>query len=169
MTRRHKEGSECASAPTRALEIIVAAGAPHSLHHYEHDPRARNFGEETVAMLGVRADRTFKTLMIRCDSQEYVVAVLPVDHQLSLKAIARAAGHKAAVMADPSVAQRRTGYVVGGISPLGQTTKHRTFIDESAFEHDTILVSGGRRGLSVEISPWDLLELAEAEIALVTA
>lgn len=169
MTRKSKSGGGNQSAPTRAVELVAAAGITYTLHHYEHDPRARSFGEETVEKLGIPAERTFKTLMVHCDAKEFVVAILPVDHQLSLKAIAKASGHKAAVMADPAVAQRCTGYVVGGISPLGQTTKHRTFVDESAFDHDTILVSGGRRGLSLELSPWDLLELAEAEIALVTA
>ena len=82
-----------------------------------------------------------------------------------MKAIARAAGHKSAEMADPQVAQRRTGYVVGGISPLGQTTGHRTFIDDSALDHDTVLVSGGKRGMSVELSPLDLAEVTDADTA----
>lgn len=158
-----------ASGPTRATQALEAAGAPYRLVEYHHDPRARSFGVESAARLGGDPGRIFKTLLVRCEGgangEEYVVAVVPVDHHLSMKAIARAAGHKTAEMADPAVAQRRTGYVVGGISPLGQTTRHRTFLDESALDHETMLVSGGRRGMSVEVSPLDLAGILGAETA----
>ena len=107
----------------------------------------------------------FKTLLVKTDSDEYLVAIVPVDSHLSMKAIARAGGHKSAQMADPAIAQRRTGYVVGGISPLGQTTSHRTFIDETVLDFDTVFVSGGQRGLSVELSGVDLAMLLDAELA----
>lgn len=154
-----------ASGPTRAIEELERAGVDFTLHEYVHSARARSFGEEAASQIGGDPARMFKTLLVRTDTGEYVVAVVPVDHHLSMKAIARAAGHKSAEMAAPDVAQRRTGYVVGGISPLGQTTRHRTFLDESALDHDTIMVSGGKRGVSVELSPLDLAELAGADTA----
>jgi Cys-tRNA(Pro)/Cys-tRNA(Cys) deacylase len=154
-----------ASGPTRAVEALETAGVSYTIVEYRHDPRSRSFGEESAERIGGDPGRIFKTLLVRCDGDEYVVAVVPVDHHLSMKAIARAVGGKSAEMADPAVAQRRTGYVVGGISPLGQTTRHRTFIDESALDHETILVSGGKRGMSVEVSPVDLAEVTGADIA----
>lgn len=166
MARRHGHG---AAGPTRAIEALEAAGVDHTVVEYSHDARARSFGEESADQIGGDPGRIFKTLLVRCQGgsagDEFVVAVVPVDHHLSLKAIARAAGHKSAEMADPAVAQRRTGYVVGGISPLGQTTQHRTFLDESALDHETILVSGGKRGMSVEVSPLDLADLTGADTA----
>lgn len=160
MSKSHK-----ASAPTRAIEALEAASVPYTVHEYVHSARARSFGEEAASQIGGDPTRMFKTLMVVCDGEEYVVGVVPVDHHLSLKAIARAAGHKNAEMADPHVAQRRTGYVVGGISPLGQTTAHRTFLDETALDHDTIMVAGGKRGLSVELSPLDLADITDADTA----
>lgn len=153
------------STGTRALEVLHNAGISFHLHEYEHDPRVSSFGDETIEKLGIAAPRVFKTLIAQCDDGSFIVCVLPVDHQLSLKKAAKAAKKKSAVMADPIVAQRRTGYVVGGISPLGQLNHHETFIDESAFDHDSILVSGGKRGCSVELDPWILLELLTAEVA----
>ncbi|WP_022868213.1 Cys-tRNA(Pro) deacylase [Schaalia vaccimaxillae] len=150
---------------TRAIEALTAAGVTFTIHEYEHSSDARFFGEETVAKLGVDPARTFKTLMVRLNTGEFVIGCIPVLEHLSMKLIAHAAGAKNAQMAEPAVAQRRTGYVVGGISPLGQTTEHRTFVDESCLDHETMLVSGGRRGLSVELSPLDLIELAGAEVA----
>ena len=160
MARKHGKGQ--GGGPTRAIEELTAAGAPFTVHEYEHDPAARAFGEETVEKLGIDPARAFKTLMVRLEpTGEFAVGCVPA---LSMKLIARAAGAKHAEMADPAVAQRRTGYVVGGISPLGQTTRHRTFIDESCLDHEAVVVSGGRRGLSVELSPLDLAELAGAEV-----
>lgn len=158
-------GKKKSHGGTRALEAVNAAGVAYTVHEYEHSARARSFGEETVAKLGIEASRTFKTLMVRLDTGEFVVAVVPVSHHLSLKKIATAAGARSAQMAEPAVAQRRTGYVVGGISPLGQTTRHRTFVDASALEADTILVSGGKRGLSLELAGADLLALTGAQTA----
>lgn len=159
---KHKHG---AGGPTRAIEALEAAGVDFEVREYEHSARARSFGEEAAAQTGADPSQLFKTLMVRLDTGEFVVGVVPVDHRLSMKAIARAAGAKSAEMADPAVAQRRTGYVVGGISPLGQTTRHRTFLDDSALDHETIMVSGGKRGLQVEVSPLDLAEVTGAEAA----
>lgn len=149
---------------TRAIEALSAAETEFVIHEYHHDPSARSFGMEAAEQLGLDPRRMFKTLMVRCDATEYVVAVVPADRRLSLKAVAKAAGHRNAAMADPHVAERRTGYVVGGISPLGQVTAHRTFLDESVLEHETIVVSAGKRGMSVELSPFDLAELTGAEL-----
>lgn len=158
-----------AAGPTRAIEALETAGVPYTVHEYTHSARSRSFGEEAAEQIGGDPSRMFKTLLVHCEGGEsggeYVVAVVPVDHHLSMKAIARAAGHKSAEMADPHVAQRRTGYVVGGISPLGQTTTHRTFLDDSALDHETVLVSGGKRGMSVEVSPLDLAEVTGADAA----
>ncbi|QWW19105.1 aminoacyl-tRNA deacylase [Schaalia sp. 19OD2882] len=163
---RRKDRNGVSGAPTRALEALVAAGVDHTVHIYDHDPRARTFGQETVDRLGIAAERTCKSLMVRCEvapgACEYVVAVIPVRHHLCLKAVARAAGCKSAAMADPKVAERRTGYVVGGISPLGQTTAHRLFLEETVLDQASILISGGRRGMSVEVDPWVLVEVFDA-------
>ncbi len=148
-----------AAGRTRALTALLEAGVPHTVHEYVHDPDAQSFGAEAAQQLGTSSDRIFKTLMVRLGDGEFVIAVIPVTHHLSLKAVAKAAGSKRAEMADPKVAQQRTGYVLGGISPLGQTTPHRVFLDEGALEGDTFIVSAGQRGLSVEAPT---LELAEA-------
>lgn len=149
-------------APTRAVERLNEAGTDFRILDYEHDPHAKSYGLEAAAKLGLKPEQMFKTLLVDCGG-EFVVALVPADHQLSLKAIAKYADVKSAELADPGIAQRRTGYIVGGISPLGQLTEHRTFIDESALEHETIVVSAGKRGLSVELSPLDLAELTDAE------
>ncbi|WP_165218614.1 Cys-tRNA(Pro) deacylase [Schaalia sp. ZJ1691] len=157
------------AGPTRAIEALTSANIPFTVYEYEHSPRARTFGEETVEKLGVDPAMAFKTLLVRLNSGEYVAGIVPVSSHLSLKLIAKAAGAKSADMADPRVAERRTGYVVGGISPLGQTTEHRVFVDESCLNHETMLVSGGRRGLSVELSPLDLVEATNAHVADIQA
>lgn len=163
MARKHAKDQ--GRGPTRAIETLTAAGVAFTVHEYEHDPAARAFGEETVEKLGVDPARAFKTLMVRLEpTGEYVLGCVPALTHLSMKLIARAGGAKNAAMADPALAQRRTGYVVGGISPLGQTTSHRTFIDSTCLDHETMIVSGGRRGLSVEISPLDLVELTDAQV-----
>ena len=154
---------------TRALEALADAGIPHDVYTYEHSADARAFGEEAAEKLGGDPGRMFKTLLVKCEPEEYVVAVVPALGHLSMKLLAKAAGAKTAHMSDPNIAQRRTGYVVGGISPLGQTTPHRTFIDESCLDHETILVSAGKRGLSVGLSPLDLAELLDAEVTAIQA
>jgi Cys-tRNA(Pro)/Cys-tRNA(Cys) deacylase len=155
------------AAGTPALDILTAAGVAFSVHEYDHEVR-HHFGDETVAALGVPAVRVFKTLLASltgAGQPELAVGVVPVSGQLDLKALASTLGAKKAEMADPAVAQRSSGYVVGGISPLGQRTRLRTVIDASAMSFGTVLVSGGRRGLQVELAPADLVRLTEAIIA----
>lgn len=145
-----------AGAGTPASTALAAAGIPFTLHPYEHDPAAPSYGLEAAEALGVDPERVFKTLLADTELG-IVVGVVPVTGMLDLKALAAAVGAKRAGMADPAVAVRRTGYVVGGISPIGQKTQHVTVVDETAQLFDTVFVSGGRRGLDVELGPADLL------------
>ncbi|WP_030748322.1 Cys-tRNA(Pro) deacylase [Streptomyces griseus] len=149
---------------TPATVALASAGTAYTLHAYEHDPAAPSYGEEAAEALGVTPDRVFKTLVADVDG-ELTVAVVPVAGQLDLKALATAVGGKRAAMADPAAAERTTGYVRGGISPLGQRKRLRTVLDSSASEHATICVSAGRRGLEVELSPADLAALTSAVLA----
>ncbi|MER8230481.1 Cys-tRNA(Pro) deacylase [Streptomyces sp. NPDC101490] len=149
---------------TPATVALTTAGTPFTLHAYEHDPASASYGEEAAQALGVSPDRVFKTLVADVDG-ELTVAVVPVAGQLDLKALASAVGGKRAVMADPAAAERTTGYVRGGISPLGQRKRLRTVLDSSASGHPTVCVSAGRRGLEVELSPADLAALTSAVVA----
>ncbi|HET7725360.1 MAG TPA: Cys-tRNA(Pro) deacylase [Propionibacteriaceae bacterium] len=154
-------------AGTPALDVLTAAGVSFTTHEYEHSV-TRHFGDETVSVLGVPAGRVFKTLIASvtgAGKPELVVGVVPVSGQLDLKSLAAAVGAKRADMADPAAAQRSSGYVVGGISPFGQRTRLRTVVDTSAMTHPTVLVSGGRRGLQVELDPADLVRLTDALVA----
>ncbi|GAB3623214.1 Cys-tRNA(Pro) deacylase [Mariniluteicoccus endophyticus] len=153
-----------ASAGTPATVALGRAKVAYTLHPYAHDPSAVNFGEEAADALGLPHDRIFKTLLADAGG-ELVVAVVPVSGQLHLKALAAAVGAKRAIMADPAVAERVTGMVVGGISPIGQRTRHRTVVDASALDHATIHVSAGRRGLQVELAPADLVAVTSALVA----
>jgi len=141
---------------TPATVALARAGIAFAPHEYEHDPGSRQFGIEAATALGVEPERVFKTLLVDVDGA-VVVGVVPVSGSLDLKAIAAAAGGKRAVMAEPALAERRTGYVVGGISPIGQKIAHRTLVDETAQLWDTVFVSGGRRGFDLELAPADLL------------
>ena len=149
---------------TPATVALRAAGIPFREHAYEHHPGAAGYGHEAAAALGLDADRVFKTLLAEVDGR-LAVGIVPVTGKLDLKALAAAVGGKRAVMADPVVAERKTGYVVGGISPIGQKTRHRTVLDETAELHDTVFVSGGRRGFDVELSPADLIAITAALVA----
>ena len=137
---------------------------PHVLRPYDHDPSAPSYGLEAAEALGVAPERVFKTLLARVDGR-LVVAVVPVSGSLDLKALAAAAGGKRAEMAEPAEAERSTGYVVGGISPLGQRRALPTIVDSTAAEHDEVLVSAGRRGLDVALAPADLVRLTRATLA----
>jgi len=150
---------------TPAILALDAAGVTYRLHEYEHDPRTDlGFGLEGAEKLGIEPHRIFKTLMALVDGK-LACGIVPVSGTLNLKALANACGGKKATMAQPAQAEKATGYVVGGISPLGQKTAHPTVIDSSALEFDTVLVSGGRRGLDIEISPTDLQTLIGATFA----
>jgi Cys-tRNA(Pro)/Cys-tRNA(Cys) deacylase len=152
------------SQGTPATAVLAAAGVSFSLHPYAHDPAAASYGLEAAEVLGIDPARVFKTLMVEIDGR-LAVGVVPVSGNLDLKAIAAALGSKRAAMADPAAAERRTGYVLGGISPLGQRQPSPTVVDESALTLDTILVSGGRRGLDIELDPRDLVRLTKAVTA----
>lgn len=150
-----------AGGGTPATLALTAAGIGFDLHHYEHDPRAASYGLEAAEALGVEPARVFKTLLANLDGA-LVVGIVPVDGQLDLKALARALGGSKAVMAEVGAAERATGYVAGGISPVGQKKSHRTVLDESAQGHATLFVSAGRRGLDLEMTPADLVAITEA-------
>ncbi len=152
---------------TPALVALDSAGVAHVAHAYEHNPSNDvGYGLEAAQVLEVSPERVFKTLMAAVDG-ELTVAVVPVTGMLDLKALASAVGGKKAAMAGRAAAERATGYVVGGISPLGQRTTHPTVVDETAELFDTIFVSGGRRGLDVELSPADLIRLTGAVVAAI--
>ncbi|WP_155055228.1 Cys-tRNA(Pro) deacylase [Streptomyces blattellae] len=152
------------SGGTPATVALTAAGADFTVHAYAHDPAHPSYGEEAAEAMGVSPERVFKTLVADVDGT-LVVGVVPVSGSLDLKALATAVGGKKAAMADPALAERTTGYVRGGISPLGQRKKLRTVLDASAAAFATICVSAGRRGLEVELSPKDLTDLTDAIVA----
>ena len=158
---RKKHGKGAGSTP--ATVQLERAGVPFRLYEYEHsdDHMDDGYGVEAARKLGFDEHQVFKTLMADTGT-ERVVGVVPVSGHMDLKALAAAVGAKKATMADPKVAMRESGYVVGGISPFGQRTRHRTVLDASALDHDEILVSGGKRGLSVGLDPHDLLTVLGA-------
>ena len=153
-----------AAGGTPATVALTAAGIRFLPHAYEHDPANTNFGTEAATMLGLDPEQVFKTLLADVDGH-LVVAIVPVTGTLDLRALARALGGKKAVMADPAVAQRKTGYIVGGISPIGQKTAHPTVLDETAELYASIFVSGGRRGFDIELAPADLVAATAALLA----
>lgn len=132
------------------------------LHTYDHDPQHPSFGLEAAEKLGISPAQVFKTLVVQIDGRELWVAILPVNRQLNLKSLARALRVKKIAMADAKLVQTTTGYVLGGVSPLAQKKRLKTVIDDSALDQTTILVSGGRRGLEIEIAPQDLIALCAA-------
>lgn len=149
---------------TPATVLLARLGLAHTVHSYEHDPRSSSFGLEAAEALGVPAGQVFKTLVAEVDGT-LTVGVVPVDRQLDLKALAAAAGGKRAKMAEVSAAERATGYVAGGISPLGQRQRLPVIIDASAAQFSTIFCSAGRRGLEIEVAPADLMAAAGASMA----
>jgi len=157
MTRRDASG-------TPATVALTAAGVSFSKHTYEHDPTARSFGLEAAQVLGLPPEQVFKTLLVDTGTA-LAVAVVPVAGRLDLKAMAAALGAKRVTMADPVAAQRSSGYVLGGISPIGQKRALPTVVDESAELFDVVYVSGGRRGLDLGLSPPDLVLVTGAVLA----
>jgi Cys-tRNA(Pro)/Cys-tRNA(Cys) deacylase len=149
---------------TRATDLLARLKIAHTVHRYEHDPRGGGYGLEAAAALGMPPERVFKTLVAEVD-ERLIVAVVPVAGSLDLKALAGAAGGKKARMADPAAAERATGYVTGGISPIGQRRSLPAVLDATALNFDTILVSAGQRGLEIEIAPADLIKAAGAKVA----
>ena len=155
-----------AAGGTPATVALASAGIAYEVRSYEHDPRATSYGTEAAEALGVDPARVFKTLLASLDGK-LVVGIVPVTGQLDLKALARALGGSKAVMAEVAAAERATGYVAGGISPVGQKRAHPTVLDASALEHDTVLVSGGRRGFDLELAPADLVAITAAVTATI--
>jgi Cys-tRNA(Pro)/Cys-tRNA(Cys) deacylase len=149
---------------TRAIEALSGAGIEHTLHRYDHDPRHPSYGQEASDALGVPPERVFKTLIADVDGA-LTVAVVPVSGTLDLKALAIAAGGKKAAMADPAQAEKASGYVTGGIAPLGLRRALPVVVDESALDHDTVFCSAGQRGLEIELAPADLVIAAGARTA----
>ncbi len=136
----------------------------HWIHEYSHDESSESYGLEAADKMGVPKERIFKTLVVSLDNKELIVGVIPVSSMLSMKLMAKAAGAKKAAMAEKSEVERSTGYILGGVSPLGQKKQLRTIIDSSAMSHSTIYVSAGRRGLEIELSPDDLSKLTSGVI-----
>jgi Cys-tRNA(Pro)/Cys-tRNA(Cys) deacylase len=158
---------EVAGQGTPATALLGKQKIRYVAHTYQVDPKATSYGEAAAAALGVHPDRVFKTLVATVDGR-LAVGVVPVSATLDLKALAAALGGKRGAMADPAAAQRATGYVTGGISPFGQRTRLPTVVDSSAGTLETIFVSGGRRGLQVEVAPDDLIRLTGATLAPIT-
>jgi Cys-tRNA(Pro)/Cys-tRNA(Cys) deacylase len=149
---------------TPATVALDKAGVAFTVHDYVHDPAAESYGDEAAQAMGVTPERVFKTLVAEVDGA-LVVGVVPVAGQLDLKALATAVGGKRAAMADPAAAERSSGYVRGGISPIGQRKALPTVLDATALEHPTVFVSAGRRGLEVELAATDLAALTSAVVA----
>ncbi|MBY5990921.1 Cys-tRNA(Pro) deacylase [Ferrimonas balearica] len=152
---------------TPAVNAAKKAKIPHRLHQYDHDPAAESYGLEAAEALGQDPARVFKTLLAADEAGKLYVAVVPVTGLLDLKALAKAVKAKKLAMANPAAAEKATGYVVGGISPLGQKRRLALVLDKSAEQFDTICVSGGRRGLEIELAPGDLLALTGGQLAAV--
>ncbi len=146
------------------MKALNEAGIPFAVHEYHHDPDETAFGEEAAAALNLEPERVFKTLVAEVDGQ-LVVGIVPVSGQLSLKALAAAVGGKRAQMADPKAAEKTTGYVLGGISPIGQRKALPTVLDDTAVNYSTVFVSGGRRGLDLELTPENLIAATKARTA----
>ncbi|HLU71903.1 MAG TPA: Cys-tRNA(Pro) deacylase [Nonomuraea sp.] len=157
-------GKSKSKGGTPATVALEKAGAAFTLHPYEHDPAAQAYGEEAADALGVPHERIFKTLVAETEGG-LAVAVVPVAGKLDLKALAAALGGKRAAMADTAKAERVTGYVAGGISPLGQRKRLPTVVDSSALDHETVFFSAGKRGLQIEAAPAALIELTGAVTA----
>lgn len=150
---------------TPAILCLEQAGIPYTLHRYRHDPRAESFGLEAATLLGVDPARMFKTLILQVEGKGLVQALVPVADKVDVKKVASVCQAKNAALADAVKAERATGYVVGGISPIGGKRKLPTLVDQSIIDQQTILVSAGQRGLQLELSPMDLIQLTEAMVA----
>ena len=153
---------------TPAIKLLKKNSIHHVVHEYEHDASAESFGLEAAEKLGVDPERVFKTLVVKLDNQALAVGIVPVALMLNMKHMAKATGAKKAAMATPQDVQRSTGYVLGGVSPLGQKKRLKTVIDSSAEPFETIFVSAGRRGLDIELDPADLQRLLDARFASIS-
>jgi Cys-tRNA(Pro)/Cys-tRNA(Cys) deacylase len=152
---------------TPAINAAKKKKIVYKIHQYTHDPAHESYGKEAAEKLGIEEERVYKTLVVKLDNGNLTVAVVPVSSMLSMKQIAKAVGAKKAAMADKELVEKTTGYVVGGVSPLGQKKRLATIIDSSAKNFPTIFVSAGRRGLEIELSPADLAALTSAAFATI--
>lgn len=150
---------------TPAINIAKKHRIPFNLHEYQHDPSNASYGLEAVEKMAVPKEQVFKTLVVNLDNKELLVGIIPVAGKLSMKCLAKAAKGKKCAMAEKDEVARSTGYVLGGVSPLGQKKRLRTFIDTSAKHHQKIYVSAGRRGLEIELNPMDLAQILTATFA----
>jgi Cys-tRNA(Pro)/Cys-tRNA(Cys) deacylase len=150
---------------TPGIKVAKESKIPFKVHEYRHDPSSESYGLEAAEKLGIPKTRVFKTLIVALDGKTLAVCIVPVSAMLNMKLMAKAAGGKRAEMATKSEVERATGYILGGVSPLGQKKRLRTFIDSSAENYPTIFVSAGRRGLEIELSPDDLKALTNAVYA----
>ena len=150
---------------TPAVNLVKKKKIAHKIHEYIHDPANESYGAEAAEKMGVSENRVFKTLVVSLDGNSLAVGVVPVSSMLNMKAIAKAAGAKKAVMADKAEVERSTGYVLGGVSPLGQKRRLKTLIDQSAEDYPTVYVSAGRRGLEIELPPCGLAQLTSGTFA----
>lgn len=149
---------------TPAVKLLKKQKVPHTIHEYKHDSSIHSYGEEAAQKMGVDPKRVFKTLVVQSDKM-MAVGIVPVSSTLNLKSMAKALGVKKVAMADPKNVENTTGYILGGVSPLGQKKRLKTVIDQSAFEFETIFVSAGKRGLEVELSAQELQRLLQADVA----
>lgn len=154
---------------TPAIRLLEKRKVKFLIHRYEHEREVQSFGEETAEKLGVDRKRLFKTMVSVCDNSRMVMAVIPVAGRLDLKKLASALNCRKADLAEPDKAEKATGYVVGGISPLGSRRTLPVFLDQSAMSWPTIFVSAGRRGMQIELSPGDLVRVSSAELADITS
>jgi len=150
---------------TPGINAAQKSNISYHVHEYSHDPKSDSYGDEAVTKLGVTANRVFKTLVVSLENNELAVAVIPVSAKLSMKLMAKACNCKKATMASKADVERTTGYVLGGVSPLGQKKRLNTVVDVSAKQFTTVFVSAGKRGLEIELSPEDLQKLTKATIA----
>ncbi|MCG9731993.1 Cys-tRNA(Pro) deacylase [Shewanella sp. Isolate13] len=154
---------------TPAIDLLIKHKITHQVHEYHHDPSCQAYGLEAAEKIGVAPELVFKTLVVKLDGKQLAVAIIPVAEKLSMKLIAKAAKAKKAVMADAIEVQRSSGYVLGGVSPLGQKRQLLTVIDETAAQLAQMYVSGGRRGLDIALAPEDIQQLLRASFAPLTA
>ena len=152
---------------TPGINAAIKAKIAHRIHEYSHDEASESYGLEAAEKMGVSEERVFKTLVVSLDNKELAIGIIPVSSLLSMKLIARVSGAKRAAMANPSDVERSTGYVLGGVSPLGQKKRLRTIIDSSAKGYSTIYVSAGRRGLEIELDPNDLTTLTNGALTAI--
>jgi len=150
---------------TPAINLVKKTKIAHTVHSYQHEPNHPSFGLEASEKLGIPPEQVFKTLVAELGDGSLAVAIIPVNRMLSMKLLAKAAGAKNAGMADRKVVEKTTGYVLGGVSPLGQKKLLKTFLDDSAAHLTTIYVSAGKRGLEIELAPADLLQLTRGSVA----